>query len=231
MAIGIQIEDQPAAQIGQALEPARLGEERRRIALGRRPTVFDALLRGHARDVDAPVLLRLRLIAQALERDAHLDVVAALGDTALRLEDEVLTVIRRLAAAGRRGAARAFREGAVELDAERVHAKHQRLARVVIGTEEDDHVIVGLDAIAIGQRRANGAGRRRGANAEMNRGRRIPHEHVGGVIGRRAIDRRIARKPREHRGLRPHRLVQLPSTSIERSIRGGSTSSEPLRPS
>ena len=125
----IEIEHEPASQIGEVLEASRLREKRRRVTPGRRPAVFDALLRGDAGDVDAPVLLRLRLIAQALERDAHLDLVAALGEAALRLEDEVLAVIRRLAAAGCHGAAaRAFSEGAIELNAERVHAKHERLA-------------------------------------------------------------------------------------------------------
>ena len=158
----IQIEDEPAAQVGEVLEPSGLREKRRGIAPGRRPAVLDALLRGDAGDVNAPVLLRLRLITQALERDPHLDVVTTLGEAALRLKDEVLAEIRRLAAARRHGAARAFGKGAIELDAERVDAKHQRLARVVIGAEEDDDVIVGLDAIAIGKRGANGGLRPRG---------------------------------------------------------------------
>ena len=218
MAIGIQIEHQAAAQVGEVLQSAGLREKRRLIALGRRPAVFDALVRHDPRDVNAPVLLRLRLIAQALERNAHFDFVAALGDAALRLEDEVGAEIGRLAAAGRpRRAARAFGERAIELDAERVDAEHQRLAAVVVGAQKDDDVIVGLDAIAIGERRAHGAGRRRGANAEVHRGRRIPHEHVGRVVGGRAVDRRVARKPGEHRRLRPHRFVEI-AVDLDRLI-------------
>ena len=76
-------------------------------------------------------------------------------------------------------------------------------------------MIVGLDAIAIGERGANGSGRRRRANAEMNRRRRIPHEHIGGMIRGLAVDGRVARKPREHRGRDHTASLKLPSTSID----------------
>ena len=107
-----------------------------------------------------------------------------LGDAALRLEHVVRAQVGRLAAAGEAAEpaarpARAFDQRAIQLHAERVDAEDQRLPAVVEGAQEDDDVIVGLDAIAIRERGADRPGRRRGANAEVHRGRRIPHQHVG----------------------------------------------------
>ena len=80
------------------------------------------------------------------------------------------------------------------------------------------HVIVGLDAIAIGQR---GAHRRRPApTARMPKCIAVGEYHTStsvGVVGRRAVHRRVAREPGEHRRLRPHRLVEL-AVDLDRLI-------------
>ncbi len=69
-------------------------------------------------------------------------------------------------------------------------------------------MIVGLDAIAIGERGAHRAGRREGANAEVHRRRRIPDEHVGRIVRRRAVHRLELREPRQHGCLGPCWLRQ-----------------------
>ena len=97
--------------------------------------------------MDAPVLLLRRLVADALEWNADLDLVAARGDVAFRLEDVVGIEVGRLAALRQAteaatGSARALRQGAIQLDAQRVSTKHERLAAIVIGAEEDDDVVV-----------------------------------------------------------------------------------------
>ena len=68
-----------------------------------------------------------------------------------------------------------------------------------------DRVVV-IDVIAIGERRVHGSRRRVRADAEVDRGRRIPHEHFRLVSGGPAIVRRILREAGQSRRLLPHRL-------------------------
>jgi hypothetical protein len=88
---------------------------------------------------------------------------------------------------------------------------------VVVSAQENDHVIVRLNAIAIGKRGADAARRRRGANAEVHGDRRVPHEHIGGVLGRCAINGGVARKPGQHGRLLPDGFAQT-AIDIDRLI-------------
>ena len=86
---------------------------------------------------------------------------------------------------------------AIGLHAERIDAEHQRAIAFVEGVEVDLDVVVGSDAVAIGERRCHGSVRLVGANAEVHRVRRIPDEHVGRVWRGARVDRRIEREARE----------------------------------
>jgi len=73
----------------QAHYVARLPDERCVRAARREPGVFDTGVLDLAHDVQPPVLGLMRLIAEALERNADLDFVSPIGDAAARLKDEV----------------------------------------------------------------------------------------------------------------------------------------------
>ena len=75
----VEIEHQAAAQVVQPVERAGLRQKRRALPPGRRPAVLDALAGADPGDVQPPGLLGARLVAQALERDAELDLEAAVA--------------------------------------------------------------------------------------------------------------------------------------------------------
>jgi hypothetical protein len=103
-------------QPGEAGEVAGLREEGAGGAPRRRPAVLvpGAL---HAADDGEPPALRVgALVAQALERNAQLDLEAVVGEPPLRLEDEVGVDVRRLAP-DRRKPARALEHRPVALHA------------------------------------------------------------------------------------------------------------------
>src|SRR4029079_14446127 len=142
------------------------------------PRALDA-----ADDVKAPVLGGRRLVAQALERNADLDLVPEVGQMSLRVEDEIGAEVCRRAPAGHAAEPGArsispFHESAVHLDAERVDAEHARLPAVVERGEEELDPVVVVHPIAIPERRAHAAGGRMGAHAEMDRRRGIPDAGV-----------------------------------------------------
>ena len=209
----IEVEHQPALQVGEPDQVARLAQERRARALGRRPGVFLSRVLHRASDVDAPALLLRRLEAQALERNPHLDLVPVLGESSLRFVHVVGTQVGHFAAhhgvvepvARRRPR---LHQRPIRLHTEGIHRQHRRLAAVVEGAEEDLHEIVGEDLVAIGQRGMHVPVRLECPDAEVDRVRRVPDEHLGRVGGRDAVHRRILREAAEHRRPRPLGLVQ-----------------------
>jgi hypothetical protein len=72
----------------------------------------------------------------------------------------------------------------------------------------DLDIVVGADAIAVGERRRDDAVRLIGANAEIDRGGRVPDADVGRVGRGTLIEWLVERKPREQRGTLPGGLVE-----------------------
>ena len=218
---GCHLEHQPALQPAQADERAAL---RQKVGTGpdrRRPGVLVARVLHSTQHVDAPGLLVAVLIAQALERNPDLDLVAALVHPAARLEDvigiEVDVAVERAhapeSAAGRGGAARAPAERraarAVLLHAERVNAEQERDLPVVVGVEEDLDVIFAADIVAVGVGGADHvAVQLPGDDAEVDRVAPVPDPDFGGLFGGPAVDRLILGEVGEARGLGPGRLVE-----------------------
>ena len=85
----VQLEQQAAVQVGESFEAPRLGEERRVGAHRRSPRVLVARVLDLADHVDPPALRVGGLIADALERQADLDLVAPVRDPALGVVQEV----------------------------------------------------------------------------------------------------------------------------------------------
>ena len=98
----VEVEHQPAVQPGQPKQVSRLPEERGGRALRRRPRVFEAAALHLAQHVDSPRLRSARLVLEALEGNAHLDLVAEVGDVPLGLVVEVGADVGRLAPDPRR---------------------------------------------------------------------------------------------------------------------------------
>src|SRR6185295_4747205 len=69
------VDDDPATQVPEADQPPRLAEEGRTGATGRHPAVFLTRVLYLPDDVNSPVLHVFRLVAQALERNANLDLI------------------------------------------------------------------------------------------------------------------------------------------------------------
>jgi hypothetical protein len=166
-----------------------------------------------AHDVEVPALLVARLILEALEWNADLDLVPVVCQPPLRAEHEILAQIRRDAAGeSRRPRAREtlplLNDRTIHLYAKGIHTEHIRLTVVVERAEEDLHVVVGRDLVAISECRVDRAMRLERADAEVDRRGRIPHEHVGGIGRWNPIVGRELREPREHVRLLPHRLVE-----------------------
>jgi hypothetical protein len=157
----------------------------------------------------------LRLIAETLERDAHLDFVTPRRDAPARLEDVVRTQVGLLTAHDRTADEAACRDvgpldqRAVALHAERVHREHQRLLAVVERAEQDLHVVVAEDLIAVGQCRRGLAMQLEGADAEVDRIRGVPHQHLRRVHRRHAVVRGVLRKARQQRRARPRRIAEV----------------------
>ena len=126
----------------------------------------------------------------------------------IRSEIGGLTRFRR--AGSKTGARRTagFDQHTVTLNADRIHAEHQRLPTVVIGAEEQLDVVVLRDLVAISQRIAHRAGWRICANSDVQRGGGVEHEHFGTVARRDAIGRIELRKSGQQRGLPPDRLIE-----------------------
>src|SRR5690242_2885471 len=78
----------------------------------------------------------------------------------------------------------------------------------MVGVEEDLHVVVTRDLVPVGEGRADARRILIGADAEVDRGRRVPHEHGGRIVGRTVVVREVLGEAAEHRGFAPYRLVQ-----------------------
>ena len=106
--------------------------------------------------------------------------------------------------------AAAFDQRAVRLDPERVDAEDQRLPAVLERIQEDLNRVVRIDAVAVRERRVYGARCRARLHAEVDRVRRVEHQHVGRIVGRTAVHRRVLREVGQPSGLLPDRFVQHP---------------------
>jgi hypothetical protein len=84
---------------------------------------------------------------------------------------------------------RTFDEHAVGLNAERVDAEDERLPSIFERVEENLDLIVGVDAIAVRERRVHGAGRSVRPDAEKDRGGGVEDEDFGEIVGGAAVDR------------------------------------------
>src|SRR5205823_12673562 len=106
-------------------------------------------------------------------------------------------------------AGESFTAHAILLHAERVDREQERAAPIVEGVQEDLDLVVGVDVVAVGERRADDATMRLVcANPEVNRVRSVECEHVRAVLRRPAIDGAVLRKTGQQRRLLPRRFVE-----------------------
>ena len=210
----VEIEDEAAAEIGQPVERARLREEGALRAQRGRPAVFLSAALHAPRDVEAPRLHACGGKTGGLERDRDLDLVAVVRHAPFRFVDVVGREVGRLAPAleraerGRAAVARAFHERAVGLNPERIDGEHQRLASVVERVQKDLDRVVGVDAVAAGERRVNRSRRRLRADAEIDGRRRVEDQDLRDVLRLPAIDRRVLREAGQSRRVAPRRVVE-----------------------
>ena len=212
--LGSDIEHEATPQAREPGEGPGLGQERGAPPAGRRPRVQVARVLHLPEDAETPDLLVSGLVANALERDADLHLVAVVGDPALRFVDEIRAEIHGVPhgaeVARQPGDAtlHALAQRAVRLHAERVRPEHQRLAMVVEGVDQDLHVVVGRDLVAVGERRVHRAVRLERPHAEVDGRRRVPHQHLRRVLGRTSVRRGVLREAGQDGRAVPHRLVQ-----------------------
>src|SRR6185503_11520851 len=99
--------------------------------------------------------------------------------------------VSKSSAGGRRssGSSRESRAaGSILLNAVWIEAEQKRDLARVVGIEKDLDLILAVDVVPIGMCRAyDVAMDLPGANAEVDRLGRIPHQHLGGLFGRTAI--------------------------------------------
>jgi hypothetical protein len=139
-------------------------------------------------DLEPPVLLGRTRVSKAAEWNADLDLESSFEQVAARLPNEVgaqIVLPWHDVRPGDEPAVLALRT--VGLNAERVDDEHQRAVSFVEGVEMDLDVIVSADAVAIGESRRDGAVWFEGANAEIDRGRRVPNSDLGRVRCRSLI--------------------------------------------
>ena len=128
---------------------------------------------------------------------------------AARLPHEVgaqVVLTRRDVRAGNESAGLVLRP--VGLNAEWIDDEHERAIALVERVEMDLDVVVGGDAVAVGERGGDASMRLEGPNPEVDRFRRIPHAHVGGIGRGTRIDRCVERETREQRRPLPDGLVE-----------------------
>ena len=95
------------------------------------------------------------------------------------------------------------------MHAEWVDREQERAAPIVERVQEDLDFVVGVDVVAVGERRAyDAAVRLVRANPEVNRVRSVEREHVRAVLRRPAIDGAVLRETGQQRGLLPRRFVE-----------------------
>jgi len=80
---------------------------------------------------------------------------------------------------------------------------------VEVRVEQDGDVVVRVDVVAVRERGAHHVTvRLEGADPEVDRVGRVPHEHVGRVFGGAAVHRSVLREARQQCGATPRRLVE-----------------------
>ena len=215
--LGVHVHDQTAPQPGEPAQAARLDQVARAGAHGGRPVVLVPGVLGDPDDLEAPVLRVGALIADALERDADLDLIAPGRNVAARLVHEVGAEIHDAieppgadaAASGAR--VLAFAAHAVLLDSERVHREKQGAAMVVVRVQQDLDVVVGVDVVAVGEGGAHHVPVGFvGADAEVDRVGGVPHERDRGIRRGTAVHGAILREAGEPGGGAPDGLVEHP---------------------
>src|SRR2546423_14268406 len=148
-----------------------------------------------AHDVQAPILRLLGLISQALERDPDLDLVPPLGEPPAGLEHVIgaevgsLTTDEGTADESARRNVGSFDKRAVSLYAQRIYREHQRLLPIVERAEQDLHVVVAEDLVAVGERGGRPAVPVGRADPEVDRGGGGPDEHLCRIRGGNAVVR------------------------------------------
>ena len=102
-----------------------------------------------AGDVESPGLRTASGIAEALEGNPDLDLVAPIGEPALRLPGEIGVLVD---ASGNEAAdlAGALASHPVGLDTQRVDGEEECAAPVVEGVEVEDDVVVVVDVVPVG---------------------------------------------------------------------------------
>ena len=213
--LGIDVHDQATVHAREADQVSRLSNERGAGAARRKPRVLEAGMLHLPDDVETPVLRLLGLIAETLERDPHLDFVTPRRQAAVRLEDVIRTQVRLLAPDDRAADEAARRDvgpldqRAVTLHAQRVDREHQRLLAVVECAEQNLHIVVAKDLIAVGERRGGTAMQLVGANPEVDGVARVPDQDLRRVDGRNTVVRRVLREAGQERGVRPCRIPEI----------------------
>ena len=187
---GLELGHHAPLDVVNPLERPRLRQERRIGTPDIGPGVFVAGALGRPRDVDSPRLLRTAGVAQRLERNPHLDGIAEIGTSTLRLPEKVRIPVDR--ARDHSGASRepTLAPDPVILDTVGIAAEEVRAPMVVEGVEVDAHLIIAGDVVALGKGRSHRAGVAIvGEDAEVHRRRRIPHQYHGGILCRPTIHR------------------------------------------
>ena len=203
----------PRLQVVQPADGPLLPQEARVRPPDVGPGVGVAGALDHPGDVEAPGLRLASGIAETLERDPDLDLVAPVGDPPLRVPGEVgiLVGAARNEAADLAGA---LAPNAVALGPKRVHAEEERPAAIVESVDVEDDVVVVVDVVAVGHGRTDRGGIAVvGDDAEVDRVRRIPHQDLGLLLGGPAVHRLVLPEAGQPGGLGPGGLVQLPSIS------------------
>ena len=148
-------------------------------------------------NVQSPALYTGILITKALEGDSHFDLVAAVDESSLRLEEvigiEIDASFQRIdvakAAAGGRWPAGSARKlcapRSVLLDSVRIHSKQKRDLPGVVGVEQNLDLVFAVNIVAIGVRRSHDvAVNLARSDTEVDRVRCVPGQHFGRLDGR-----------------------------------------------
>ena len=206
--------------VAQTDELSGLSQKRRRCLASRRPRLLVPRMLHVTDDLEPPALHTARGVAERLEGNSHLDLKPPVGDTSLRLPEEVGAQIVLTGHHIRsRNESAALALHAVRLYAERVDDEDERTPPVVEGVEMHLDVVVTAHTIAVsegGVDRLSAPMRLEGADPEVDRGSGIEDEDVGGVGCGTLVDRLVEGEPREKHCAPPCRLIER---AIDRDVR------------
>ena len=203
----------PGRRSEMPVERARLGQERRPLPPRRAPSVSSWPLLCTRRMTLRPQSCRsAALVAQALERDPHLDLVAFRRQSPLGIEDEVGAEVRDLAPGGEAGepARPAY---ASPPPARRRPGRRSGLTANTVACRPSWKVSRKISTASSASRRSRLARlartvpvAARGPDAEVDGRGRVPHQHLGRVLGRPPVDGRVLREPDQAGRLLPGAL-------------------------